>query len=238
MKNTVALSLGCAVAIAALFAGHHAVAENNPVATELAAWGQGIDPDGDCKFFVANGELLINVPGSARPHDLAADVDSTNAPRVLQPAKGDFTLQVVVDGRFAPGDESTLPGRVGYNGAGLVAVLDSKNVVTLARAVIHAKGGEPKHYANFEIRINGNLQRIGYTDDCPLPESGPVHLRLERRGQKILGAASTDGNRWTDLGFKEIPDNWIDGNVNVGMVAISSSKKEFNPRFSKLQILK
>jgi regulation of enolase protein 1 (concanavalin A-like superfamily) len=238
MKSPVALPLCFAVAIAAVFAGHDAIAENNPVATGLAAWGQAIDPDGDCKFFVADGELLINVPGSTRPHDLAADVDSTNAPRVLQPAKSDFTLQVVVDGRFAPGDESTLPGRVGYNGAGLVAVLDSKNVVTLARAVIHSNGGQPKHYANFEIRINGNLQRIGYSSDCPLPESGPVHLRLERRGQKILGAASIDGNRWTDLGFKGIPDNWIDSDVKAGVVAISTSKKEFNPRFSKLQVLK
>src|SRR4051794_33092081 len=50
---------------------------------ELPGWGTAIDPDHDCKFFVAEDALLISVPG-ARPHDLAADIDTTNAPRVLQ----------------------------------------------------------------------------------------------------------------------------------------------------------
>lgn len=64
-------------------------------------WGTAIDPDGDCKFFLSEQSLLINVPGWPHPHDLAAEVDVINAPRVLQTVKGDFTVEVQVDGRFA-----------------------------------------------------------------------------------------------------------------------------------------
>ena len=240
MKRHVAQII--AAVIAALFLVHFSndrvAAEGFGTASELEVWGKAIDPDGDCKVFVANGgALLMAVPGSARPHDLAAETGFTNAPRVVQPVRGDFTLQVQIDGRFMPGDESTNPGRTGYNGAGLVAVLDSNNVVTLARAVLQHPGSEPMHYANFEIRIDGKLQRIGLTGDHPLPKSGPVFLRIERRGAKIHGAVSTDGSRWTALDPKEIPENWTQ-ELQAGVVAVSSSKEEFNPRFSKLQLLK
>jgi len=205
--------------------------------TEIAGWGTATDPDGDCKFFLSAGELLITVPGSNRPHDLAAEIKTINAPRVLQPVRGDFVMQVKIEGRLTPGDESTLPGRVGYNGAGVVLMADPQNVVCLARAVIHRSGGEPMPYANFEMRANGKLDRIGYANEHPLPKTGPVFLRLERRGQKILGAVSADGLKWKVLQPKEIPPDWPQ-ELQLGVVAISTSKEEFNPRFSNLQILK
>ena len=204
---------------------------------ELAAWGQAVDPDGDCKFFLADGALLISVPGSDTPHDLAAEIHVTNAPRVLQPVMGDFTLQVKIDGRFEPGDESTKPGRTGYNGAGITAIADADNVVTLARAVLQHPGEEAVPYANFEIRTGGQLQRIGLTGDHPLPKKGPVFLRLERRGSKMIGAVSTQGVSWDVLGAKDIPAAWPKG-LRVGAIAISTSKDEFNPRFSNLQLLR
>lgn len=202
----------------------------------LPGWGTALDPDNDCKFFLAKDSLLISVPG-ARPHDLAADIGVINAPRVLQEVHGDFTLQVKVEGRFTPGDESTKAGRTGYNGAALIAMADSNNVVTLARAVLQHSGEEAQPYANFEIRVGGELQRIGLTGDQRLPKDGPVFLRLERRGNKFLGAASTDGVNWNVLEPKEIPSSWPT-KLQAGVAAISTSKEEFNPRFSKLQTLK
>lgn len=237
MKSRLTLRLVAAIAALFLFANDRVVAQGDGLTSELATWGKTIDPDGDCKFFAAEGMLLITVPGSERPHDLAADINTSNAPRVLQPAQGDFTLQVQVDGRFMPGDASTQPGRGGYNGAGLVAVLDPKNVVTLARAVLQHPGKEPASYVNFEIRTDGKLQRIGLTGDHRVPQDGPLFLRLERRGQKMHGAVSTDGSQWTTLDSKEIPADWKP-ELHVGVVAISTSKAEFNPRFSKLQLLK
>jgi regulation of enolase protein 1 (concanavalin A-like superfamily) len=177
------------------------------------------------------------VPGGDSPHDLAAEIGVTNAPRVLQPVRGDFVMQAKIEGQFAPGDQSTLPGRTGYNGAGLVLMADANNVVCLARATLQREGGEPEHYANFEIRSGGELQRMGTTGDCQLPEKGPVFLRIERRSQKIFGAVSEDGAHWHELAPKELPSDWPD-ELQAGVVAISTSKEEFNPRFSKLQILK
>ena len=203
----------------------------------LESWGTACDPDGDCKFYVGEDELVVMVPGSERPHDLAADIQVTNAPRVTQQVKGEFTLQVRIDGRFAPGGSSTQPGRTPYNGAGLIAMLDENNVVTLARAVLQHGGGKRMPYANFEIRINGELQRIGLTSDFRIPDKGPVYLRIERRGQTIRGSVSTDGETWTALASKELPEAWPH-ELQVGVAAISTSKEEFLPRFSRLQLLK
>ena len=212
-------------------------AKNNKEAKrELPGWGVAIDPDNDCKFFTADDTLLITVPGS-HPHDLAADIETTNAPRVLQHVRGNFTIQVRVEGRFTPGDESTKEGRTGYNGAAIVAMADNQNVVTLARAVLQHPGREAVPYANFEIRVAGQLQRIGFTSDHPLPKDGPVFLRLERRGTKFLGSVSTDGVSWDVLEPKDVPADWPK-ELQAGVAAISTSKDEFNPRFSMFQVLK
>ncbi|HRJ09274.1 MAG TPA: hypothetical protein PLP58_11930, partial [Prosthecobacter sp.] len=213
-----------------------AVANDNQTKRELPGWGTAVNPDGDCTFFVADDALLISVPGS-RPHDLAADINTTNAPRVLQSVRGDFTIQVMIEGRFAPGGDSTKAGRTGYNGAALVALFDDRNVVTLARAVLQRPGEDAMPYANFEIRVAGELQRIGLTGDHPLPKEGPIFLRLERRGSKFLAGVSVDGISWDVLEPKQIPADWPK-ELQTGVAAISTSKDEFNPRFSKLQLLK
>lgn len=203
---------------------------------QLPGWGMAADPDGDCQFFLADRTLLIQVPG-AKAHDLAAEIGRTNAPRVLQEVRGDFTLQVKVEGRFTPGSASSQAGRTGYNGAALVALADAKNVVTLARAVLHHEGGNKAPYANFEIRSGGELKRIGLTGDQALPQNGPVFLRLERRGNQFLGAVSTDGVKWSTLEPKPVPADWP-LTLQAGVAAISTSEEEFSPRFSKLQLLK
>jgi len=223
----------------------------------LPEWGRAFDPDGDCKFIYVDDTLLIKVPGSARAHDLAAEIGLTNAPRVLREVKGDFTVEVRVDGQFAPGQKSTQHNRLAYNGAALVVMADPKNVVTLARALLQEPGQGPDYeipdenyltrvalqttakgptpYANFEIRVNGRLKRMGLTGDHPLPKFGAVFLRLQRRGSQIMGAVSLDGILWDDLGAKEIPDTWPN-ELQTGVVAISTSADEFNPRFSNFHI--
>ena len=205
------------------------------ITSHIRGWGKSIDPDGDCKFSLKEDELSICVPGSNGPHDLAAEIEVTNAPRVLQSVRGDFMVQAKIEGRFEPGDQSTLPGRTGYNGAGLVVMADANNVICLARAALQREDSDPTHYANFEIRVNGELKRMGLTGDYPLPATGPVHVRIERRGQTILGAVSEDGKRWHELTPKELPSTWPD-QLQTGVVAISTSKEEFTPRFSHFEI--
>lgn len=204
---------------------------------DIADWGTQSAPDGDCKFFRAPGELLIAVPGANGPHDLAADVDKFNAPTVLKPVNGDFMIQTKVEGRFAPGNKSTLPGRHSYVGAGLVVMANSNNVICLARAAFQRASGEPLGYANFEKRTGGELERIGDVADHPLSIKGPVFLRLERRGQTLFGWVSTDGDKWDALPPKVIPESWPH-KLKVGVVAISTSAEEFNPRFSDFKLTK
>ena len=201
---------------------------------KLMGWGTVVDPEGDCTIFVADEAILIHVPGAARPHGLSAELNTTNAPRVLQTFTGDFTVQVRIDGRFLPGGQSTQPRRTPYNGAGLVAMDGPGNAVTLVHAALRRPASDPQHYANFEVRDGGELQRMGLTTDQPLPEDAPVFLRLERRGDTILGATSTDGHHWDTLPSKQLSDDWPD-QLQVGVVAMNNSLEEFNPRFSDLQ---
>ncbi|BCU76738.1 hypothetical protein [Luteolibacter sp. LG18] len=227
------LLLPLAVASTLLLSAH---AQEAPLpAPELAGWGAPTDPDGDCKISVVEDALQMEVPGG-KAHDLAAEIDTTNAPRVLQAVNGDFTLQVKVDGKFSPGEESTKASRTGYNGAAIIAMMNADNVVTLARAVLH-NGSEEVPYANFEIRSEGKLLRMGSTGDQELPKDGPVYLRLERRGDKFLAATSSDGTTWKTLTPKDVPGDWSQ-ELQVGLAAISTSKEPFTPRFSKLQLLK
>lgn len=233
MKTSI-LCLLAVVGSAVLWSREQAV-HHKELRHPIPGWGTAVNPDRDCTFFLSKGMLLINVPGD-RPHDLAADIGTVNAPRVLQEVRGDFTLQVKVEGRFSPGEESTKAERTGYNGAAIVAMTDAQNVVTLARAVLQRPGEEAVPYANFEIRVGGQLQRMGLTGDHPLPKDGPVFLRLERRGAKFLGAVSKDGASWHVLEAKEVPVAWPK-QLQAGVAAISTSMEEFNPRFSKLQLL-
>lgn len=202
----------------------------------IPGWGVYTCPEGDCQFFTAPGRLLLSVPGLPKPHDLAAEIGVTNAPRVLQPVKGDFTMQVKVEGRFSPGDVSTKDGRAGYNGAGLVLMSDERNVICLARAVFRYQGDDERHYTNFEMRSDGEVQRLGLSGDHPLEKAAPVYLRLERRGAKVRGAVSADGVTWDELPPKELPSTWP-LELQAGLTAISTSTEEFNPRFSELQLL-
>ena len=203
----------------------------------IPAWGTAMNPLGDCEFYTNAIGLVISVPGLPTPHDLAAEIGVTNAPYVVQPVKGDFTIQVKIEGRFTPGDQSTKEGRASYNGGGLVLMADPQNVITLARAVFQFQGDEERHYVNYEMRSGGQVDGLGSSGDHPLQKDQPVYLRLERRGMTVQGAVSVDGANWDLMQSKEIPATWPQ-DLQAGVAAISSSKEEFNPRFSRLQMVK
>src|SRR4030095_8806517 len=155
---------------------------------------------------------------------------SSNAPRVLHEITGDFTLQVCVLGEFKPGDKSTQPGRTGYTGAGLVLFADSKNYVRLERATLKSGSqSASKHYTNFEVRLDGKIQRFGRTSDLPLEDNKPVYLQLSRRGTTMLGAVSQDGKTWKEIESKAISD-WP-ATLLAGVAAISTSEFPFTPYF-------
>jgi regulation of enolase protein 1 (concanavalin A-like superfamily) len=202
----------------------------------IKGWGTPVDPAADCSFKKDGNKLIINVAGSAKPHDLSSELGSMTAPRVLQPLKGDFLLQVRVDGEFQPGGESTQEGRTGYTGAGLVVMADEKNFVRIERASLN-HGEEDVPYINFEIRVNGQLERIGTTGDFEIDGTKPVWFRLERKGDKMLGSMSQDGKNWVSGDPKELrADAWKKPNVAGGVAAISTSVKSFAPVYADLSV--
>jgi regulation of enolase protein 1 (concanavalin A-like superfamily) len=200
-------------------------------------WGTTIDPAKDCKVRNVDGRLTISVPGTEKPHDLSPELDSCTAPRVVQPVKGDFTIEVIVHGEFEPGEESSQEGRTGYTGAGLVVFADEKNFVRLERATLNRRGGEPAPYTNFEIRVDGKNERFGNTGDFKTEAGKPTWLRLERKGNLLLGSMSQDGKNWTKGEPKELrAEAWKKNDIVAGIAAISTSSQTFSPSFSQLTI--
>src|SRR5262245_24173007 len=158
-------------------------------------WDKPTDPDKDCKFQREKGGLTITVPG--KDHDLAAERKVMNSPRLLRDVEGDFIAFVRVGGDFTPSLNATTNERVPFVGAGLVLMDGEKTYIRLERASLR-QARVVKTYANWELRKDGAWELAGHAGVCPLKEKA-TYLRLQRKGDKILGAASEDGKSWTDL---------------------------------------
>ena len=197
---------------------------------KIKLWGVVTDPDGNCEFKADGKKLSIIAPGPA--HDLSAELNRMNAPRVLRKVKGDFVAVVRVLGDFAPG-KATIPERTAYNGAGLLIMADDRTYVRLERATL-ARSGQAEHYANFELRKDGEVERIGSPDDCVIDPEKETYLRIERRGNKILGSVTQEPGKWDEMEAKtvDLPDElWI------GVAAINASTRPFAARFESLSIV-
>jgi len=191
--------------------------------TEIAGWGTAIDPDGDCKIDADGKALVVKIPGKL--HDLNADIDKFNAPRVLKDVVGDFAIQVKIVGDFQPGTKSMNPKSVPFNGAGLFVWRDSDNFIRLERAAI-LRNGKVGTFAEFEEREGGTSGALHNGNLTP----GTAYLRMERRGSKISGFVSKDGKRWTAL--RPIDTVWP-ARLKIGVDAINSSNAPFTVRFEE-----
>ncbi|MBK1883025.1 hypothetical protein JIN85_11405 [Luteolibacter pohnpeiensis] len=200
---------------------------------KVEGWGTSVNPELDCQFELKDGKLTISVPPTQISRDLAAEIGVVNAPRVLQPVKGDFSFTVRVEGNSKPDGGSTQQGRVSYTGAALILMADTDHVVTLARAAISSGGGKPNGYANFEIRSAGKLLQMG-SGENPLPVEGPVFMKLERHGNEVRAAISVDGAMWKDLPAKKLPESWPEQSF-VGVAAITTSASGFEPTFTQIR---
>ncbi len=162
---------------------------------EIAGWGTAIDPDGDCKIAPDGKALVVEVPGKL--HDLNADIDKFNAPRVLREVEGDFNIQVKVVGDFKPGAKSLNPKSVPFNGGGIFVWRDSDNYIRLERAAI-IRGGKLE-------QLRGLRGARGWFARCPaqraphpwhgLPEDGAPwqpHRRLRQQGRQALDGTQAD----------------------------------------------
>ncbi len=191
---------------------------------ELAGWGTVIDPDGDCKIAPDGDALVVTIPGVL--HDLNADIDKYNAPRVLREVEGNFAIQVKVVGDFKPGPKPTNPKSLPFNGGGIFVWRDSDNFIRLERGAV-VRQGKVGTFSIFEEREGGSRGAVHNGQLTP----GTAYLRVERRASRIFGFTSKDGKHWTQL--KPIDTVWP-GTLKVGLDAINSSNKPFTLRFEEL----
>ncbi|MGC1272937.1 MAG: DUF1349 domain-containing protein [Planctomycetaceae bacterium] len=195
---------------------------------EQQDWGEVVDPDGDCTVRFGEAGVTIEVPGT--PHDLSAELGVVNAPRILHDVEGDFIAEVKVTGIVKPEGDPTVPGRTPYNGAGLLLWLDEETYVRLERAgLTRPSTGELQSYANFEVRKKGGP---GGSTGRLVP-SAPLHLRLERRGDRVLGSISPDGLSWKAFDALEVE---LPAKVRVGVAAINSASEPFKAEFKDFAV--
>jgi regulation of enolase protein 1 (concanavalin A-like superfamily) len=193
---------------------------------EIAGWGTAIDSDGDCQIEADSKSLTMTIPGTL--HDLNADIDKYNAPRVLREIEGDFEIQVKIVGDYKPGTHATRQGTLPYNGAGIVIWRDGDNFIRLERGATFNKG-KVNTFAIFEEREGGSR---GAVHNGPLTP-GTAYLRIARRGSRIFGFTSKDGQHWAQL--HPIDTVWP-AELKVGINAINSSDAPFTVRFEELSI--
>jgi regulation of enolase protein 1 (concanavalin A-like superfamily) len=192
--------------------------------TELKGWGLAVDPDKDCKFTPTEKSLAIDVP--AAMHDFGGPLNKFNAPRVMREVEGDFVLTVKVVGELKPGPKSTNPKGVPYLSAGLLIWSDSANFIRLERAALLRQGKVFPQVAFLE-------QEGGYggaVHNVAFPAAGDCYLRLERKGSRIHGAASSDGTSWKQL--RPIDTVW-QTKLRVGLSVISTSSEPFAVKFEE-----
>jgi regulation of enolase protein 1 (concanavalin A-like superfamily) len=192
----------------------------------LPGWGQPFNPDGDCAIDVEDNGLVIRVPRT--PHDLSAEMGRVNAPRVLQDVEGDFSAQVQVCGAIRPTALPSVPGRVAYQAGGLLLWADNRNYIRLERAALNREG-MIQPLAAFEARVRGELAGAR---SCELPDQD-AWLRLERRGNRLFGSVSLDGQEWTRLEPLEVE---LPAKVRVGVTAVNAARQPLTVRFEDLRV--
>jgi serine/threonine protein kinase/regulation of enolase protein 1 (concanavalin A-like superfamily) len=192
------------------------------------AWGDAIDPDGDCKFELEPREdkARIIVPGKA--HILSAEIGRVNAPRILRDIKGDFDVSVRVAGTDHPAGKATTSQYSPYHGAGLLIWQDPENYVRLEIAT-DLQHGKARRYVNFEYRRDGALAATSGLKNS----DNSYHLRLRRRGDEINASFGPDGVRWNS--FPPLTAKLKD-RLKVGVAAINSSTKTLTAELEALVV--
>ena len=196
--------------------------------TTLPGWGQTYDPDHDCTFSTVDRPKSLSILVPPTPHDLSAELGQVNAPRVLQEMEGDFSVQVKVCGAINPVAPGNVPGRVSFQSGGLLLWSDRINYIRLERAAIN-QGGATRPYASLEMRENGQFappQSVALMDQ-------DTYVRLERRGNQVIGSFSSDGQQWNQLQPLNVT---LPAKVRVGVAVVNAAQQPLTVRFEEFRI--
>jgi regulation of enolase protein 1 (concanavalin A-like superfamily) len=172
-------------------------------------WDRPVDPQGDCRFERRGGSMTVTARGC-----LDADIEGwkIDCPHLLREADGDFSLQFRVRG---PWRDWVWPR------AGALLVAGKRLAYVAMTGVNRVTTCEPVLCLSLGLH-----ESEGQNYRRPIPllvQGGEAHLRLERRGQRLLMSYSLDGEDWETEedqdGYVKLPRK-----VKVGVFAEFESR--------------
>ncbi len=191
---------------------------------QIEGFGTVVDPDGDCQFKQYASGVTVTIPGTW--HDLTYTKSYTkqNAPRILQDAKGDFSLAGRVEVFALPTGKRNSGGAFSFVSGGLVLWQDDKNFIRLERAA-------------YDDRLFIWVERFEEGKSKPSAHQGiddrAAYLRATRSGDIFTFEASEDGEKWVRIHRAETK---LAENLKVGALAINTTAEEFAVRFKGLKL--
>ena len=194
-------------------------------------WGEPVNSGEDCRIEVQDNRVTISVLRG--PRDLSAELNITNAPRVMRAVEGDFVIQVRVSPDFKLRGRATIEGRPVFCSAGLLLWKSDKDYVRLERAMYVQPRKPVVDYMSFDRRKAGKW--VVNRNRPPVRRTLPSwHLRLERRGDVVSAAISEDGADWSNA--QEINISDFPKKLLVGVAVCSTSKAPIGATFDSLRI--
>jgi regulation of enolase protein 1 (concanavalin A-like superfamily) len=194
----------------------------------VKGFGTVVDPNGDCRFKAGDDKLTITVP--ATHHDLTYTSDSNklNAPRVVQGAKGDFSVDIKVDKFPLPTPNTSSSGRFSFVSAGLLVWQDDHNFIRLDRAAEGNSNTSPFVWVERFQDGKSASQKLYRLDG-----DNDTILRIERSGDRFTFDVSADGKEWKEIQADEVK---LAPELKVGVLAINTTINEFAPVFGDLKL--
>ena len=192
----------------------------------IAGWGKVVDPKGDCKLASEPDGLTITVPPGFHDLNPKSNVD---APRVLQPAKGDFDIQVTVPPFAQPRPDTNAAGTPSvYVSGGLVCWQNRDNFVRFFRAANGRPGSFPT-YAALEIHHQGKNLTLPARQ---IPDVALL-LRIERRDGYFRCTYSTDGTKWIEIPLPR--QKFLADELEAGVAALNTTIATHVAQFRKIE---
>ena len=198
----------------------------------VEGWEKPVDTTSGCRFTPDGDELRVTF--SANGQRFGDDRRPLHAPRLLRHVRGDFVMEVRSRGAFRL-------DAVGSPQAGIVLMCGEKGAV-LRRGVTTALplpgpalGMGPRWHQVCGSRFDETGECYRDTIDGVTAWGESVHLRLERRGSRLLMMASREGTRWKTLANDD--DYFESGkSVSVGVFAEANGPDAFEVIFDKFQL--
>jgi beta-lactamase regulating signal transducer with metallopeptidase domain/Tol biopolymer transport system component/regulation of enolase protein 1 (concanavalin A-like superfamily) len=193
-------------------------------ARQIEGFGTVVDPDGDCQFKEYAGGVTVTIPGTWHDLTYTKSYARQNAPRILQDAKGDFSLEGRVEVFALPTGKRNSGGAFSFVSAGLLLWQDDKNFIRLERAA-------------YDDRLFIWVERFEDGKSKQSPHHGiddrAAYLRVTRIGNVFTFEASEDGEKWVRIHRVETK---LAENLQVGVLAINTTAEEFAVRFKGLKL--